>query len=73
VELADKEGTWLVCPNNHERLPKRRAKKGAEEPVAAGVECTYVKKIGPPKPKEEPRELERPDPEKTRAVVEAVA
>jgi len=73
VELADKEGTWLVCPNNHERLPKRRGKKGADEPVAAAVECKYVKKIGPPKPTEEPAELKRPDPEKTRAVVEAVA
>jgi DNA topoisomerase-1 len=73
AELADKEGTWLVCPNNHERLPKRRSKKGAEEPVAEVAECKYVKKIGPPKPKEEPAELKRPDPEKTRAVVEAVA
>jgi DNA topoisomerase-1 len=72
LEVADKEGTWLVCPNNAERLPKRRAKKGAEEPVA-GVVCGYVKKIGPPKPKEEPKELKRPDPEKTRPVVEAVA
>ena len=72
VEVSDKEGTWLVCPNNHDRLPKRRAKKGAEEPVA-GIVCGYVKKIGPPKPKEEPKELKRPDPEKTRPVVEAVA
>jgi DNA topoisomerase I len=72
LELSDKEGTWLVCPNNHGRLPKRRAKKGAEEP-APTVECKYVKKIGPPKPKEEPRELKRPDPERTRPVVEAVA
>ncbi len=72
VEVSDKEGTWLVCPNNQERLPKRRAKKGAAEPVA-GVVCGYVKKTGPPKPKEEPKELKRPDPEKTRPVVEAVA
>jgi DNA topoisomerase-1 len=73
VEVSDKEGTWLVCPNNHERMPKRRAKKGAAEEPAAGVECKYVKKIGPPKAKEEPSELKRPDPEKTRPVVEAVA
>ncbi|HEX4156317.1 MAG TPA: type I DNA topoisomerase [Acidobacteriaceae bacterium] len=73
LELADKEGTWLVCPNNHERLPKRRAKKGAAEEQPVGVVCGYAKKIGPPKPKEEPRELKRPDPEKTRPVVEAVA
>jgi DNA topoisomerase I len=72
LEVSDKEGTWLVCPNNHERLPKRRAKKGAEEP-APTVGCGYVKKVGPPKPKEEPKELQRPDPEKTRPVVEAVA
>ncbi len=72
VEVSDKEGTWLVCPNNHDRMPKRRAKKGAvEEP--AGVVCGYEKKIGPPKSKEEPKELKRPDPEKTRPVVEAVA
>jgi DNA topoisomerase-1 len=72
VEVSDKEGTWLVCPNNHDRMPKRRAKKRAEEPVA-GVVCGYEKKVGPPKPKEEPKELKRPDPEKTRPVVEAVA
>jgi DNA topoisomerase I len=72
LEVSDKEGTWLVCPNNHDRLPKRRAKKGAEEPVPTVV-CGYVKKIGPPKAKEEPKELKRPDPEKTRPVVEAVA
>jgi DNA topoisomerase-1 len=37
------------------------------------VVCGYEKKIGPPKVKEEPAELKRPDPEKTRPVVEAVA
>ncbi|HTV08268.1 MAG TPA: type I DNA topoisomerase [Candidatus Aquilonibacter sp.] len=74
LELSDKDGTWLVCPNNQERLPKRRAKKGAPgEEAKPGMVCGYVKKIGPPKPKEEPKELKRPDPEKTRPVVEAVA
>ncbi|HEV2578227.1 MAG TPA: type I DNA topoisomerase [Acidobacteriaceae bacterium] len=72
LEVSDKEGTWLVCPNNQERMPKRRSKKGPEQ-SANGVVCTYEKKIGPPKPKEEPKELKRPDPEKTRPVVEAVA
>lgn len=72
LEVSDKEGTWLVCPNNQERLPKRRGKKGAEEPTT-GVVCGFEKKIGPPKPKEEAKELQRPDPEKTRPVVEAVA
>jgi DNA topoisomerase-1 len=37
------------------------------------VVCGYEKKIGPPKPNPEPKELKRPDPEKTRPVVEAVA
>jgi DNA topoisomerase-1 len=73
VEVSDKEGTWLVCPNNHERMPKRRAKKGAAEEPVTSVVCGYEKKIGPPKPKEEPKELKRPDPEKTRPIVEAVA
>jgi DNA topoisomerase I len=73
VEVSDKEGTWLVCPNNHDRLPKRRAKKGAEAEQPTTPACGYVKKVGPPKPKEEPRELSRPDPEKTRPVAEAVA
>jgi DNA topoisomerase-1 len=73
VEVSDKEGTWLVCPNNQERMPKRRAKKGAPEEAGPAVVCGYEKKTGPPKPKEEPKELKRPDPEKTRPVVEAVA
>jgi len=72
VEVANAEGTFLVCPNNHEKLPKRRAKKGAAEEKPATPECKYIKKVGPPKPKEEPVELARPDPEKTRPVVEAV-
>jgi DNA topoisomerase-1 len=42
-----------------------------EEPTTP--ECTFEKKIGPPKPKEEPEEPKRPDPEKTRPLVEAVA
>ncbi|HEY4355453.1 MAG TPA: type I DNA topoisomerase [Acidobacteriaceae bacterium] len=73
VEHANSEGTFLVCPNNHEMLPKRRAKKGAAEEQPAGKPCTYSKKIGPPKPSDEPRELRKPNPESTRPVVEAVA
>jgi len=73
LELSNSEGTYLVCPNNHEKLPKRRGKKGAAEEKPATPECKYIKKIGPPKPKEESVELQRPDPEKTRPVVEAVA
>ena len=69
VEYDNGEGTYLVCPNNREFLPKRRPKKGAkEEPVSLAPECTFEKKVGPSKPKEEPEELSRPDPEKTRPV-----
>ncbi len=73
VEYANSEGTFLICPNNREALPKRRPRKGAKEEVSETPNCSYEKKIGPPKPKEEAEERKRPDPEKTRAVVEAVA
>ncbi|MES2393223.1 MAG: type I DNA topoisomerase [Acidobacteriota bacterium] len=74
VEYANATGTYLVCPNNREMLPKRRAaKKGGEVEANLPPECGYEKKIGPPKAKEEPAELKKPDPEKTRPVVEAVA
>ena len=74
VEYANAEGTFLICPNNREALPKRRPRKGAkEEEVSVAPKCSYEKKIGPPKVKEEAPERHRPDPEKTRAVVEAVA
>ena len=73
LELADKDGTYLVCPNNQERLPKRRGKKGSEDEPAGAVVCHFEKKIGPPKPKEEPSELKRPDPSQTSPLVEAVA
>jgi DNA topoisomerase I len=74
VEVSNDEGTYLVCPNNRSALPKRRPRKGGpavEEPTTP--ECTFEKKIGPPKPKEEPEELKRPDPEKTRPLVAAMA
>jgi DNA topoisomerase-1 len=74
VEFANAEGTFLICPNNREALPKRRPRKGAmEEAAPATPECSFEKKVGPPKPKEEPEERQRPDPEKSRPVVEAVA
>ena len=73
VEVANAEGTFLVCPNNHDAMPKRRAKKGAETAAPTTPACSYQKKIGPPKAKEEPVELKRPDPETTRPMVEAVA
>jgi DNA topoisomerase-1 len=68
LEAANDKGMFWVCPNNHEALPKRRKKKGGAEEPAAGPECTYQKKVGGPAAK-----LERPDPAKTRAVVESVA
>ena len=74
VEVSNAEGTFLVCPNNQERMPKRRAaKKGAPEPASTAPHCTFAKQIGPPRPKEDARKLERPDPDRTRPVVEAVA
>jgi len=49
LELANAKGTFLVCPNNREALPKRRPKKGAPvEAVALPPECGYEKKIGHP-------------------------
>ena len=74
VEFANSEGTYLICPNNREALPKRRPRKGAKDAdVAAAPECSFEKKVGPPKPKDEPDERKRPDPELTRPLVEAVA
>jgi len=49
LELANAKGTFLVCPNNREALPKRRPKKGAPvEAAALPPECGYEKKIGHP-------------------------
>ena len=71
LEVANDKGTYLVCPNNREALPKRRKKKGApEEAEPATPPCTYEKKIAGPAPVPV---MEKPDPEKTRAVVESVA
>ncbi len=68
LEVTNDKGTYLVCPNNREALPKRRKKKGAAEEEPTTPLCTYQKKIAGPAPA-----LEKPDPEKTRAVVESVA
>ena len=73
VEYANSEGTFLVCPNNREMLPKRRSRKGDAAEANLPPECSFEKKIGPPKAKETPVDLKRPDPEKTRPVAEAVA
>jgi DNA topoisomerase-1 len=57
VEYGNKEGTYLVCPNNREFLPKRRPKKGQKIEEPTTPECTYKRKIGPPKAVEEVEEL----------------
>jgi DNA topoisomerase I len=70
LEMTNEKGTYLVCPNNREALPKRRKKKDAPEEEPTTPPCTYEKKIAGPAPMPV---VERPDPEKTRAVVESVA
>ncbi len=52
AEYSNKEGTYLVCPNNREFLPKRRPKKGAPAEIPTAPECTYKRLIGPPKSEE---------------------
>ena len=49
AEFGNKEGTYLVCPNNREFLPKRRPRKGQQAEVPTTPECTYERRIGPPK------------------------
>jgi DNA topoisomerase-1 len=72
LEYGNKEGTYLVCPNNREFLPKRRPKKGQPAEAAPTTpECTYERRIGPPKVVEREDALVIPDAEKTRAVVMA--
>ncbi len=68
LEYGNKEGTYLVCPNNREFLPKRRPKKGVPAEVPTTPECKYERLIGPPKPKAEATETDT-----TVAEVEAAA
>jgi DNA topoisomerase-1 len=58
VEYGNKEGTYLVCPNNREFLPKRRPRKGQPVEVPTTPECTYERLIGPPKAPEPVEETE---------------
>jgi DNA topoisomerase I len=69
VEYANKEGTYLVCPNNREFLPKRRPRKGAKVEEPTTPLCRYERRIGDPKSAEVIPMQGMPDPEKTRAVV----
>jgi len=68
LELTNAKGTFLVCPNNREALPKRRKKGEKEEPASTVPECSYIKEISGPPPVE--AKLRIPDPSKTRPVVE---
>ena len=72
LEVSNKEGVFLICPNNLEDMPKRRKKKGAAETAddPKGVECTFIEKIGDPVVADEP---ELPDPERARPLAAHVA
>jgi DNA topoisomerase-1 len=57
LEYGNREGTYLVCPNNREFLPKRRPKKGAPAEAAPTTpECSFERRIGGPKVVEEKEE-----------------
>jgi DNA topoisomerase-1 len=73
IEFGNKEGTYLVCPNNREFLPKRRPQKGKQVEEPTTPECVYKKKVGPPKAEEEVPELKVPERESTRPLVASVA
>ena len=69
LEVTNAKGTFLVCPNNLEGLPKRRPKKGAPAEVPTHAPCTFEQKIAEPAPVVEPV---RPDPATTRPLAESV-
>ncbi len=71
LEYGNREGTYLVCPNNREFLPKRRPKKGQPAEVSTTPECTYERRVGPPKGVELDDAGLIPDVEKSRPVVMA--
>ncbi|MEG9435833.1 type I DNA topoisomerase [Edaphobacter sp. HDX4] len=50
LEVTNDKGTFWVCPNNQDALPKRRKKKGAaEEEVASTVPpCSFEKQAAQP-------------------------
>ncbi|MDP9039959.1 MAG: type I DNA topoisomerase [Acidobacteriota bacterium] len=52
VEVTNKEGTFLVCPNNHDDLPRRRPKKGAAPGAEerTGPDCHFKKTVEAPEP-----------------------
>ncbi|MDE3104748.1 MAG: type I DNA topoisomerase [Acidobacteriota bacterium] len=70
LEYGNKEGLYVVCPNNREFLPKRRPRKGAPAEEPTTPLCSYERRIGdaPTVPV-----ATMPDPDRTRPVVESVA
>ena len=69
-----------VCPHNHDALPKRRPKKGVKTtPVPDPIACVYELvtdrkvEVKEPEPTAAAPALQRPDPDKTRPVLESVA
>ncbi len=80
LEVPNKEDGTVheVCPHNHDALPKRRPRKGAApvQEASDAITCDYDVSTGRPNPAREPVSvpaLQRPDPEKTRPVIAAVA
>jgi DNA topoisomerase-1 len=70
LEVVNAKGTFLVCPNNAEDLPKRRPKKGAPVEVPTHAPCSFEQKIAEPAPAED---LTPPNPAATRPLAESVA
>lgn len=72
LEVSNKEGVFLICPNNQEDMPKRRKKKGAAEAAeeTQGIACSFIEKIGEPVGPDGP---EAPSPETTRPMAANVA
>ena len=73
LEVPREKGTYLVCPNNFDALPKRRPKKGAQAEAPTHKPCGFEKKIAGPAPIAGVPELMRPDPAVNRPLVESVA
>ena len=73
LEVPRETGTYLVCPNNSDALPKRRPKKGAPVEAPTHKPCSFEKKIGGPVPKMIVPELVLPSVEATRPMVESMA
>ena len=55
LEVARKDGVYLICPNNQDELPKRRKKGAVAEDAGAGVVCNYAERISDPVKVESPQ------------------